>query len=158
MNSPYYTATPRVSSSQYSYGATDPLQRELITSYDESVELGVESLRKLSLQELRALNDNPDRLTAFVKDSFLARPMVKTMMKCRENVKEEADENMKFGPQLEEMKQEVKERYDELQQLHNSYTDVNKIYLKLCEKYNPQNIAQGLLGSVSKVSPAQFCL
>uniref|UniRef100_A0A0A9XGB9 Vacuolar protein sorting-associated protein 37A n=1 Tax=Lygus hesperus TaxID=30085 RepID=A0A0A9XGB9_LYGHE len=151
MDNNYYQLSG-VSGAQYpAYSQPDPLERELITSYDEAMKKGFDALKKMSINELRALNENPDRLSSFLKESFVAQPMVATMINCREKVKNEADANLKFGPDLDEARQNVQQKYEELQELQSSYKDGNKVYLQLCQKFNPQNIAQGLLDSVGKI-------
>ncbi|XP_030751140.1 vacuolar protein sorting-associated protein 37A [Sitophilus oryzae] len=107
-------------------------------------------LNNLTVEELKFLNENDDRLMEFIEDIPPMRDQQKALDDLLVGIEELAEENLNKEEQIETLKEAVDSRIEEVNKLAFNNEKLYNVYQSLSEKYSPRNIQEELRKSAKE--------
>lgn len=131
-----------------SIGPSVPTKKNLMSHpYQNSI---ITDLNKLSLEELRFIDENEDRQMEYINEFPYIKDNHRVLDELILEVEELADENLKKEHHLQELKETVDFKIEEVAKLAFENERLYTIYQNFSENYSPRNIQEKLAVAAKK--------
>ncbi|RZF35930.1 hypothetical protein LSTR_LSTR008500 [Laodelphax striatellus] len=107
-------------------------------------------LNSMSIDELKRLYSNIDRIDEFLESTQPVRDLDRTKDDLITKIEEVSKDNLSKEPVLDKLREEILERQDVFSNLKSQFEVLNAEYQKLADRFSPESICESLQAAVIK--------